>query len=81
MGGLPIRVDVIEGHVVITAATAGTLLRKGDVLLSVDGVDAMEYMEKHSIARTMQCAGIALSSVVPIPPFSTKEAYACRALG
>lgn len=44
MGGITIRVAVVEGKVVVTAVGDGAPLRKGDIVERLDGVPAMEAL-------------------------------------
>jgi C-terminal processing protease CtpA/Prc len=39
-GGLPLRVDWIENHIVVTASLESSPFQTGDVILSIDGVKA-----------------------------------------
>lgn len=45
-GGLPIKVAVIEGKIVVTAVEGEIPLRKGDVLGLIDGVPALEVLRE-----------------------------------
>ena len=45
-GGLPIKVAVIEGRIVVTAVEGETPLRRGDVLVRLDGVPALDVLRE-----------------------------------
>jgi len=45
-GGIPIRVGVIEGRLVITGVGDGAPFRRGDVIECIDGVSAMDVLHE-----------------------------------
>ena len=49
---LPYWFDVVEGKVVVTAAGPGDALRRGDVLLAVDGEDALAQLRSREALRS-----------------------------
>jgi C-terminal processing protease CtpA/Prc len=56
MGGLPIRVAVIDNQLVITATRGDTPLRRGDVIVELDGSPAMdiELDREHYVSGSPQ---------------------------
>ncbi len=44
MGGLPLRVDVVENEIVVTGAAPDQPFRKGDVVVSIDGMRALTLL-------------------------------------
>jgi C-terminal processing protease CtpA/Prc len=46
LGGLPIRVDLIEGQLVITGVKANTPFRKGDIIQQIDGISALDALHE-----------------------------------
>lgn len=44
VGGIPIRVDVVEAKLVVTGVADGAPFRKGDILDRLDGVPALEVL-------------------------------------
>jgi hypothetical protein len=43
-GGLPVRVAVVEGRITVTGVKGDGPLRRGDIITSIDGIDAMSLL-------------------------------------
>jgi hypothetical protein len=46
MGGIPIRVAVVENRLVITGVAAGAPFQKGDIIERIDGVSAIDVLRE-----------------------------------